>query len=136
MTDRVRSASLKLRASRWEDADFTAGHSSYRTHLENLRRLLVGIEYVVSRDTNETSRWMRQHNSKKRRRLLIPSSCWKVGVEGRVLALRYRLKGKLVAELVDEAAQAVVVMAQIHQQYVHMERRHVPEEGRYRRSDT
>jgi hypothetical protein len=133
VSDRSRTTNLKVKASKWEDADFTAGHSSYRKHLENLRKLLVGVEYTIKRDADEAARWMRQHS--KPRGNLIPSVCWRMSwLDAWTLSLRYRFKGKLVAELVDEAAQAAVLMAQIHAEYVQMERNGVPESGRYRRS--
>lgn len=132
MADRLRSSKLKAKASKWEDADFTAGHASYRRHLENVRRLITSVEYTIARDTQEMARWMRRHS--KPSNTLVPSRCWRLSwLDTWGMSLRYRLKGKLVADLVDEAAQAAVLMAQIHQQYLAMERGDIPNEERYRR---
>lgn len=132
MFERSRSSKLKVKASKWEDADFTAGHRSYRSHLENVRRLLTSIEYTISRDAAETGRWMRRHS--KPRAELTPSTCWRMSwLDAWGMSMRYRNRGKLIAELVDEAAQAVVLMAQIHQQYLEMERGDQPTDERYKR---
>lgn len=118
MSERSRTSSPKIRAAKWENATFTAGHASYRAHLENLRMLLSNIEFVVARDSDESARWFRQHSSVKQKPRLCPKL---PRLSAYLQAVRYRFKGKLVAELVQEAAKDVVRMAAVHAEYLLME---------------
>ncbi|WP_433520037.1 hypothetical protein ACQP2T_63595 (plasmid) [Nonomuraea sp. CA-143628] len=133
--DRNRAASMRVRASTWENADFTTGHRAYRQHLENVRVLLMHVEYVVSRDTDEAARWLRQHGKKSKgaESRACPRMPW---LEAFFQSVRYRFKGKLVAELVQEAAKDAVLMASVHAEYLLMEGDGAIPNDRYRKDKT
>ncbi|MEU7831427.1 hypothetical protein [Nonomuraea sp. NPDC049129] len=126
---------MRVRASAWENADFTTGHRAYRQHLENVRVLLMHVEYVVSRDTDEAARWLRQHGKKSKgsERRVCPRMPW---LEAFFQGVRYRFKGKLVAELVQEAAKDAVLMGVVHAEYLLMEGDGTIPNDRYRKDQT
>lgn len=132
---RARMASLHVRASSWENAHFTTGHRAYRAHLENLRSLLMNVEFVISRDSDETARWLRGHSKKHKGETarVCPRLSWLTAFMNSV---RYRFKGKLVAELVLEAAKDAVQMAAVHAEYLLMEGEGQVEDDRYRKDGT
>jgi len=122
---RSRTTGLRGRAAKWETAEFTRGHLSYRQHLENLRTLLGDLAFVVDRDTEQAARWVREHGKKSRSCPRLP---WLTGF---LASLRYRDKGLLAAEAVLEAAKDVVRMAGVHDEYLLMEQVK-PGDDRYR----
>lgn len=132
---RTRTASLRVRAATWENVHFTSGHRAYRAHLENLRALLTNIEYVIARDSDEAARWLRQHG-KKAKKADTARACPKLPwLKAYLDGVRYRFKGKLVAELVQEAAKDAVLMAVVHGEYLLMEGEGHVEDDRYRKDE-
>ena len=133
--ERGRTANLRVRVSRWENAEFTTSHRAYRAHLENLRVLLSNIEYMLTRDTSETARWLQQHSKKNKSgvKRICPRLPW---LYAYFIGLRYRWKAKLIAELVQEAAKDVVQMAAVHAEYLVMEGDGQVSNERYKRKES
>ncbi len=115
VTGRGRVGGLTGRVGRWEQAEFTRGHQSYRQHLENLRSLLGDLAYLVDRDNEQPARWLSEHRTLSARCPRLP---W---LERLVAGLRYRYKGQLAAEAVLEAAKDAIRMAAVHDEYLLME---------------
>jgi hypothetical protein len=127
---------MKVRAATWENATFTAGHASYRAHLENLRLLLANVEFVIARDSDEAARWFRRHGKKTKSGDDKPRVCPKLPwLKAYLDSVRYRWKGKLAAELVQEAAKDAVRMAGVHAEYLLMEGVGHVDSDRYRREE-
>ncbi len=125
ITGRTRTSGLRGRAAKWEGANFTRGHLSYREHLENLRGLLGDLAFVLDRDTEQAARWLREHGKKSR---TCPKLPWLAGLTA---SMRYRYKGNLAAEAVLEAAKDAIRMAGVHDEYLLMEQTK-PGDDRYR----